>query len=80
MLQKSCLLPQFPGQQLLQQSLKNEMTDAKYKKAFDSVLQVARRNGVYKTFVDFDLDMIVGTMDGLQLLPRQAIRKIYSSL
>jgi amidase len=58
------LPPKFPGQQLLEGSLTNEMTEAKYVDAFETVRRAARTNGVQKTIVDFDLDVIIGPMDG----------------
>ncbi|KAK0123882.1 hypothetical protein ONS95_008874 [Cadophora gregata] len=55
---------QYPGQQLLELSLKDKMTETQYKEAFELVRLAAKTNGVDKTLADFDLDVIVGPMDG----------------
>jgi amidase len=44
--------------------LKNEMTEVKYADAFETVRRAASPNGVQKTIMDFDLDVIFGPVDG----------------
>lgn len=58
------LPPEYPGQQLLESSLNDHMSEEKYTEAFNLIRMAAKTNGVDKTLTDFGLDVIVGPMDG----------------
>ncbi|KAH6848069.1 amidase signature domain-containing protein [Chaetomium sp. MPI-CAGE-AT-0009] len=58
------LPPVHPGQQLLEGALNDKLTKEKYAEGVNILRQAARINGIDKTLADFNLDVIIGPMDG----------------
>lgn len=54
----------YPGQQLLELAVKDTMSDEKYKDGVKICREAARVNGIDKTLADYNLDVILGPMDG----------------
>lgn len=55
---------EYPGQQDLEAALNDSLPDDEYEKIKSHIKVVAKINGIDKTLKDFDLDIIVGPMDG----------------
>jgi amidase len=53
-----------PGQQLLEGALNDKLTEEKYADGVKLLRQAARTNGIDKTLADYNLDVIIGPMDG----------------
>ena len=53
-----------PGQQLLEGALDDKLTEEKYAEGVKIIRQAARVNGIDKSLADFNLDVIIGPMDG----------------
>ncbi|KAK3367391.1 amidase signature domain-containing protein [Lasiosphaeria ovina] len=54
----------YPGQQLLEGALKDTLSDEIYALGVKTIRDAARVNGIDKTLSEFDLDVIIGPMDG----------------
>ncbi|KAI0532344.1 amidase signature domain-containing protein [Xylaria digitata] len=63
---EKALPPRYPGQQLLEAAVdeKQKISHEKYSEGVDLIRKVARINGFDKTLIEYDLDVIVGPMDG----------------
>ncbi|PVH72325.1 amidase signature enzyme [Cadophora sp. DSE1049] len=60
----NALIRSIADMQLLELSLEDKMTGTEYKEASELIRLAAKTNGVGKTIADFDLDVIIGPMDG----------------
>lgn len=65
---KRGLTPQYvqitPNQQLLERALNSRMPTEKYAEGVKIICEAAGVNGINKTLADFNLDVIIGPMDG----------------
>ncbi|KAH6622595.1 amidase signature domain-containing protein [Chaetomium tenue] len=58
------LPPVHPGQQLLEGALNDKLTAEKYAEGVKILRQAARTKGIDKTLAEYNLDVIIGPMDG----------------
>ncbi|KAF2968412.1 hypothetical protein GQX73_g5175 [Xylaria multiplex] len=63
---EKALPPRYPGQQLLESAVdeKQKISHEKYAEGVELIRKAARINGIDKTLIEYDLDVIVGPMDG----------------
>jgi amidase len=55
---------EYPGQQDLVAALNDSLPTDEYEKIKTHIKLVAKTNGIDKTLKDFDLDVVIGPMDG----------------
>ncbi|KAJ8128010.1 hypothetical protein O1611_g5628 [Lasiodiplodia mahajangana] len=60
------LPPRYPGQQLLEAAVdeKQKISDEKYAEGVELIRKVAKINGIDKILAEYDLDIILGPIDG----------------